>query len=188
VANRRITELPSILGADLSEQDLLTLVKVFEVDPTLKNKKITLEEFNNYLETKYLPYTGGVITGPITIQSGQLINSVSGTFSNLSGTIISGVSGYFTTFQATNVLYSGNNIFSGDTRTLGSGYFSSGINVTGTVSGQTFTGQTAQFTDITGSTLTVTLPSGSGVAINVSGLISGGVSGIIVKGPFIILP
>lgn len=188
MANRRITELPSILGGDLQEQDLLTLVKVFEVDPTLKNKKISLEEFNNYLETKYLPYTGGVITGPMTIQSGQLINSVSGTFTNLSGTIISGVSGYFTTFQATNVLYSGNNIFSGDTITIGSGYFSSGINVTGQVSGQTFTGQVANFTDITGRTLTVTLPSGPTPAVICSGVISGGISGIVVKGPFIILP
>jgi hypothetical protein len=68
VANRRITELPSIQGASLAEDDLLTIVHVFEVDPTLKNKKITLTEFTNYLNTKYLTFTGGVLTGPFVDQ------------------------------------------------------------------------------------------------------------------------
>ena len=69
MANRRITELPSIQGAILAEQDLLTLVRVFEVDPTLKNKKITLNEFSNYLNTKYLTLSGGVMTGALSLES-----------------------------------------------------------------------------------------------------------------------
>jgi len=69
VANRRITELPAIQGASLAEQDLLTLVRVFEVDPTLKNKRITLNEFSNYLNTKYLTLSGGVLTGPLALDS-----------------------------------------------------------------------------------------------------------------------
>jgi hypothetical protein len=43
VANRRISEFPSIQGVDIDEQDLLTLVHVFEVDPVLRNKKLRLQ-------------------------------------------------------------------------------------------------------------------------------------------------
>ena len=53
MANRRITEFPSINGADIVDQDLLTLVQVFEVDPTLRNKKITFTEFKQYLNSFY---------------------------------------------------------------------------------------------------------------------------------------
>jgi len=77
VANRRITELPAIQGANLAEQDLLTLVRVFEVDPTLKNKRITLNEFSNYLNTKYLTLSGGVLTGPLLLSSAAPATSTS---------------------------------------------------------------------------------------------------------------
>ena len=50
MANRRITEFPALNGADINEQDLLTLVHVFEVDPTLRNKKITFTQFKEYLD------------------------------------------------------------------------------------------------------------------------------------------
>jgi hypothetical protein len=53
VANRRITELPAINGLDINEQDLLTLVHVFEVDPTLRNKKITFVQLKDYLNQYY---------------------------------------------------------------------------------------------------------------------------------------
>jgi hypothetical protein len=39
MANRRISELPLLDGTQVAEQDLFTMVHVFEVDPTLKNKK-----------------------------------------------------------------------------------------------------------------------------------------------------
>lgn len=53
MANRRISEFSSIDGLNLDEQDLLTLVHVFEVDPTLRNKKITLSQFKQYLNQYY---------------------------------------------------------------------------------------------------------------------------------------
>lgn len=53
MSNRRITDFPSINGADIQELDLLTLVSVFEVDPTLRNKKITFTEFKQYLNSFY---------------------------------------------------------------------------------------------------------------------------------------
>jgi len=43
MANRRISELPLLDGTLVAEQDLFTVVHVFEVDPTLKNKKITVK-------------------------------------------------------------------------------------------------------------------------------------------------
>ncbi len=53
MSNRRISEFSSILGLDIDEQDLLTLIHIFEVDPTLRNKKITFIEFKEYLNQYY---------------------------------------------------------------------------------------------------------------------------------------
>ena len=53
MANRGISDFPSINGIDIQELDLLTLVSVFEVDPTLRNKKITFTEFKEYLNQYY---------------------------------------------------------------------------------------------------------------------------------------
>ncbi len=47
--NRRITEFPAILAGDIVDEDILTLVDVFEVDPSLRNKKITFSGFREYL-------------------------------------------------------------------------------------------------------------------------------------------
>jgi hypothetical protein len=44
MANRRISDLQELAGIDLAEQDLFTLVRVAEVDPALKNKKITVQK------------------------------------------------------------------------------------------------------------------------------------------------
>ena len=172
MANRRITELPSIQGANLAEQDLLTLVRVFEVDPTLKNKKITLAEFNNYLNTKYLTFSGGTMTGPLFINAtltvtGQAsfnaitstgVSNFSGVFVennlNVSGTL-SGTTITGTTVNATNATFQnltasghttqGNLTVSGTFRELGNSFFSSGVTVTGTLTGSTVTGVTANF-------------------------------------------
>jgi len=67
VANRRITEFPSINGADIVDQDLLTLVQVFEVDPTLRNKKITFSEFREYLNLYYSTISGPTFSGNVII-------------------------------------------------------------------------------------------------------------------------
>ena len=94
MANRRITELPSIQGAILVDQDLLTLVRVFEVDPTLKNKKITLNEFSNYLNTKYLTLSGGTMTGPLLINSTFTVTGQA-TFNAITSTGVAIFSGVF---------------------------------------------------------------------------------------------
>jgi hypothetical protein len=67
VSNRRISEFPSIPGAEIVDQDLLTLVRVFEVDPALRNKKITFAEFKEYLNLYYPNTSPGGFTGNITI-------------------------------------------------------------------------------------------------------------------------
>ena len=67
MANRRITEFPSINGADIVDQDLLTLVQVFEVDPTLRNKKITFSEFREYLNLYYSTISGPTFSGNVII-------------------------------------------------------------------------------------------------------------------------
>lgn len=53
MANRRISEFPSINGSEIDEQDLMTLVHIFEVDPVLRNKKITFAQFRQYLNQYY---------------------------------------------------------------------------------------------------------------------------------------
>ena len=55
MANRRISELQELAGLDLADQDLLTVVHVFEVDPTLKNRKLTVSGTRTYLNQHYLP-------------------------------------------------------------------------------------------------------------------------------------
>ena len=52
--NRRITEFPAILAGDINDQDVLTLVHVFEIDPALRNKKLTFEIFRQYLDQYYI--------------------------------------------------------------------------------------------------------------------------------------
>jgi hypothetical protein len=50
------------------------------------------------------------------------------------------------------------------------------------------TGATGAFTNITGSILRVTTPSGATPAIVCSGVVSGSTSGFVIQGPLIILP
>ena len=214
MANRRISEFPAINGTDIAEADLLTLVHVFEVDPVLRNKKITFNEFRNYLDQYYINLSGDVVLGDLTVTgnfevynntklftletsglstlsgvivqnnliasgtvSGSIFSGISGIFvDQLSGATVTGntgqfsnltsVSGIFTsqlsgatvtggnanftsgTFQhltAGSHTTTGNHTISGDLFVSGSGFFASGISVTGTVSGQTVTGTSAQF-------------------------------------------
>jgi hypothetical protein len=77
VSNRRISEFPALNGADIDEQDLLTLVHVFEVDPTLRNKKITFTQFRSYLDQYYVNITGEVINGDITIAGNLTVTGTS---------------------------------------------------------------------------------------------------------------
>jgi len=82
VSNRRISEFPPITGVDIVEQDLLTLVHVFEVDPTLRNKKITFTQFKSYLDLYYSPLSGATFSGNVTI-TGNFVVSGSSIFNTL---------------------------------------------------------------------------------------------------------
>jgi hypothetical protein len=299
VSNRRISEFPELNGTDVDEQDLLTLVHVFEVDPTLRNKKITFTQFKNYLDQYYAALDGVDLIGNVTITGSLAVNTtfsgnavevtgltqlntvtasglanfsgivvqnnaivsgtvsgalvtgdtvqasnftaVSGVFTNqLSGntitgntvnaTTVTGVSGIFTSTLSGSSI-TGNTInaatgtfgtlvtsghivqddltVSGDLSVLGSGSFASGVIISGTLSGTTVTGTTANFvsgvftsqvsgatvtgntglfTDITGSTLHITTPSGATAALVCSGVVSGDANGFVIQGPLIILP
>ena len=67
MANRRITELQEQAGLQLDEDDLLTVVHVAEVDPAIKNKKLTISGTKAYLNVYYLPRTGGTISGSVVV-------------------------------------------------------------------------------------------------------------------------
>lgn len=271
----------------MADADLLTVVDVGEVDPALKNKKLTISGTKAYLNGYYLPRTGGTVNGSVDIQdnltvqnqattsglnvtyvvnAGSLyvsgateitgtlsgttitgtninvtnitsqtfstnafsttsITGVSGTFtSRVSGQTVTGITGAFTqlfassgdisdrlkagtvtgdygafgtitgatgiytflsgttttgtnanfttgTFQTINAgshTITGNSVISGNLIVRGSGYFSSGVQITGTLSGTTVTGSTARFTNITGTTITAnTSISGATVTGNV---------------------
>ena len=76
MSNRRISEFSSITGSTINEQDLLTLVHVFEVDPVLRNKKITFTEFKEYLNLYYPNTSSGGFTGNITINGNITISGL----------------------------------------------------------------------------------------------------------------
>jgi uracil phosphoribosyltransferase len=92
VANRRISEFPSIDGLEIDEQDLMTLVHVFEVDPTLRNKKITFTQFRAYLDKYYANITGETITGNVTI-AGNLTVTGTSNFTTITGSSLATFSG-----------------------------------------------------------------------------------------------
>ena len=85
MANRKITQFPAFDGVDIQPNDLLTLVHVFEVDPSLKNKKITFTEFRNYLNQFYVTSTG--VQGDVTIKGNLTVtgdvSAAGGEFNNL---------------------------------------------------------------------------------------------------------
>ena len=82
MANRRISQLPILTGSEVAEEDLLTMVHVFEVDPTLKNKKITVSGFKNYLDLYYSSLGGATFSGDVTI-TGNFVVSGSSLFNTL---------------------------------------------------------------------------------------------------------
>jgi len=82
MANRKASEFPSITGSEIDEEDLLTFVHVFEVDPTLRNKKITFTQFKSYLDLYYSPLSGATFSGNVTI-TGNFVVSGSSIFNTL---------------------------------------------------------------------------------------------------------
>ena len=105
-------------------------------------------------------------------------------FTNVSGAtvtvnIINATSGVFQFLTAVNQAFASATI-SGDLFVVGSGYFGSGISVTGTVSGQTITGTTGRFTSVTGGTAGFTTVTGTTVTGTTANFVT--VSGTTVTG------
>lgn len=81
--NRRITQFPVILPGDINDLDLLTLVHVFEIDPALRNKKITFSDFRAYLDQYYInineldPLIVGnvIVSGDLVVSGNSLFQS-----------------------------------------------------------------------------------------------------------------
>lgn len=85
MANRKISELPEISYTLVEDIDLLTLVHVFEVDPALRNKKLTFSGLKGYLDQRYTPVvdvpataTSSGISGEISFDSDYFYVCVSG--------------------------------------------------------------------------------------------------------------
>ena len=83
MANRKISQFPTIESVDIANADLLTLVHVFEVDPALRNKKITFSGFRDYLDQYYInvgedpTYNNVTITGNLGVSGNTNLNTLS---------------------------------------------------------------------------------------------------------------
>ena len=83
MANRKISQFPTIESVDIANADLLTLVHVFEVDPALRNKKITFSGFKSYLDQYYInvgedpTYNNITITGNLGVSGNTSLNTLS---------------------------------------------------------------------------------------------------------------
>ena len=163
MANRRISDLQEIAGIDLAEQDLFTVVHVFEVDPALKNKKITLSGTKTYLNLYYLPRTGGTVSGSVVIQNDL---TVSGT-TTTSGLTVAGAVTLNSLVVQTNATISGSLTV---TQITGGDIVSTTTVKGPTLSGNTVTGNTGQFTSglFTFISVTATGKSGFGTAVPVA--------------------
>ena len=163
MANRKISEFIDIPGAGIDEEDLLTLVHLAEVDPALRNKKITFTEFKNYLNAYYPNGAGGTFSGNVLINANLNVTGQS-------------------TFQSVTV--SGLSVFSGIV-------VQNNATVSGTISGNTVTGNTLQFgtsTTVTGTFTAlatgVTAVFTTGIFTNLSGTTVTGANANFTTGTF----
>lgn len=80
--NRKITQFPAITASEINDADLLILVSVFEVDPALRNKKITFSGFRDYLDQYYinvgedLSYNNATISGNLGVSGNTSLNNL----------------------------------------------------------------------------------------------------------------
>ena len=88
MANRRITQFPFIQAADIVNDDVITLVHVFEIDPALRNKKISFSGLREYLDQFYINVdevdpliAGNVIISGYAVVSGDFTVGSNATFS-----------------------------------------------------------------------------------------------------------
>ena len=128
MANRRISDLPEIAGSELADEDLFTVVHVFEVDPALKNKKLTVAGTKQYFDLYYFPRTGGIISGNASVSGNFTVDRLTTT------------SGLVVTNQAT----------------ISGLIVQNSATVSGTISGITITGGTLQGSNVNGTTVTAT--------------------------------
>jgi len=153
VANRRISDLQELAPIDVAEEDLFNVVHVAEVDPSLKNKKLTASGLGVYLQTKFVTTTGDTISGNLIVQGNLTVTG------NTSVTTITG------TGQAS---------FSGL-------IIQNGLTASGTISGLTLTGTQLQGQTVNAGTGTFTVV--SGITANfVSGNFSTRISGATITG------
>lgn len=157
MANRRVTELPAILSSNIDDDDLLMVVDVAEVDPGLKNKKLTFAATKQYFNSYYLQITGGTIAGSLIITNDLTVSgtfnpenievSGTGTFAHLIVTGNADVQGTLSGATITGDIIQGANINAStgnittllaDLATIGTGNFIR-------LSGQTITGNTVSF-------------------------------------------
>ena len=128
MANRRISELQELAGIQLADADLLTVVDVGEVDPAIKNKKLTISGTKEYLSIYFVPRTGGTVSGSLLVTENLTVQDQI-TASGLDVTFVTN---------------------------LGSLNVSGEVNVTGTLSGTTLTGTNVNATNVTTQSLTTT--------------------------------
>jgi cytoskeletal protein CcmA (bactofilin family) len=109
VANRKITQFPAINPVAIVDQDLVTLVSVFEIDPALRNKKLNFSGLRVYLDQYYInqgetdPFTVGnvLVTGYAAIYGDENVRG------NLT---VSGTSVFESNVEINSSLFVGNNI------------------------------------------------------------------------------
>lgn len=190
MANRRISEFPAISGGDIVDQDLLTLVQVFEADPALRNKKITFTEFRSYLDQYYTHITGATFNGSVVINGDLTVTGVtslgSASFNDLvtfSGIVVQNNIEASGTITAPNI--------TGETAVFTNLVIGTG-RVLNELSGELISGNTIRATNITGvsgvftSSITSPIISGTNVQTSyitsVSGIFTSQVSGATVTG------
>lgn len=109
MANRKITQFPAINPVAIVDQDLVTLVSVFEIDPALRNKKLNFSGLRVYLDQYYInqgetdPFTVGnvLVTGYAAIYGDENVRG------NLT---VSGTSVFESNVEINSSLFVGNNI------------------------------------------------------------------------------
>ena len=157
MANRKITEMPAISGLTISGDDLLTMVKILEVDPTLRNKKLTFDEFRLYLAQFFLTNSGATFTGDITIDANATVsgNTLLNNLTVTGATLVSGL------------------VVQND------------LTTSGTISGLNYTGEAAFFTQLETSVGTIDTLSGDDASFD-DLTVTGTITGNTITGTYIV--
>ena len=154
MANRRISELQELASIDLADQDLLTVVHVFEVDPTLKNRKLTVSGTKEYLNLYYLPRTGGTVSGATEFTGGLTANTLNVNGINITGdTYVTGFT--YSNNNLTLLRNQGQSALTVNISTMSGLTINGDLRVTGSTSLNTLTATTGLFSSSTTNTLTV---------------------------------